>query len=850
MIERYNMKHIVMGILAHVDAGKTTLSESVLFASNTIRKSGRVDHGDAFLDYDSQERNRGITIFSKQAEFSWNTTTFTLVDTPGHSDFSSEMERTLSILDYAILVISALDGIQLHTKTIWKLLAHYQIPTFIFVNKMDVDYVDKDALLHELETELDDHCVDAFNMEMMAMTSDELLEEYSETNTLQDTSIQNAIYTRQLFPCFFGSALKQEGITNLLDALDHYTKPIVYPDIFGARIFKVTHDENNQRLVHMKITGGNLLVKTRIEEDKVDEIRSYQGNRFTRVDCASAGRIYAIKGMDHYYAGDVLGNEKRQSEPVLSSYLHYDVLLPMGYDVMKAWQIFRSLKEEDPQLSISFDASKQLISIQFMGEVQISVLKQLLLDRYDLAVDFKQGRVVFKETIAEAVEGVGHFEPLRHYAEVHLLLEPLPVGSGLVFSNICSQEDLALNWQNLVITHLKEKEHLGVLTRSPITDMRITLLTGKAHQKHTEGGDFRQATYRAIRQGLKHTQSILLEPYYAFRLELPNEFMSRAIYDIENQKGTYEIASQNEEKIVLVGNAPIRKMQHYQNEVQHYTKGKGKLYCVMDAYRPCVDAETIISELAYDSESDLENPTGSIFCTRGAGFYVPWNEVYQHMHIKSTWFKTKQKQQYKEDHYTFSEKEVLSMLFPKNQGTKRKQYASKQQEKQYASLKASLPKCMLVDGYNVIYAWESLASLAKENLDAARHQLIDVLCSYQGYRNMELILVFDAYQVKDQIGTMQKHGNIHVIYTKSAQSADTYIEKATHKMAKDFEITVVSSDALIQLITMGQGAMRKSALELEKEIAYYHDKAEINQAQKQQGGYVKPLSKITEYKES
>lgn len=818
------MKQITIGILAHVDAGKTTLSESLLYISKAIRKSGRVDHGDAFLDYHTQERDRGITIFSKQAQFSWKDTSFTLVDTPGHYDFAFEMERTLQILDYALLVINALDGVQMHTKTIWKLLKHYHIPVFIFVNKMDVDYVDKDALLLELETSLDEYCVDISNIETLALSCDELLEEYSETGTVRKESIQTAIKNRKLFPCFFGSALNQEGIHTLLDALNDYTQMIDYSETFGARIFKVTHNEANQTLTHMKITGGILKVKMRFGEDKIDEIYCYQGSRLIMLQEAKAGMLCVVKGLSHYHVGDGLGIETKTVEPTLSSYMHYEVKLSDGYDIKKAWQCLQTLQEEEPQLSLSFDANKRKIMIQFMGELQISVWKQLLLERYGLMVEFEPCGVVYKESIIQSVEGVGHFEPLRHYAEVHLLLEPLPIGSGIVFSNVCSQSDLSLNYQHLILSYLKEKEHIGVLSGSPITDMRITLLSGKAHEKHTESSDFKEAAYRAVRQGLKSTESILLEPYYAFSLELPSSYVSRAIYDLDQRNATYEVTMQEENMALITGNAPISKMQDYQQEVTHYTKGKGKLHCVMDAYRPCVDAEKVIEAIAYDSERDVDNPTGSIFCTHGAGVHVAWNEVYNHMHIKSTWFKNKQKHTYKEKEYAFSEKEVLSMLFPKNQGTQRKQQAVKKAEKIYASKQAKLPKCMLVDGYNVIYAWDFLSEMAQENMDAARNRLIDILCSYQGSRNIELILVFDAYQVKEPIGKMQKHGNIHVIYTKNAQSADTYIEKATHKLGKEFEITVVSSDALIQLITMGQGAYRKSAKEFEKEVAFYHEK--------------------------
>lgn len=817
-----DMKKIVLGILAHVDAGKTTLSESILFKSGAIRKKGRVDHQDAFLDYDSQERNRGITIFSKQARFSWKDTCFTLIDTPGHVDFSSEMERSLQVLDICILVISGSEGVQSHSETIFKLLQYYQIPTVVYVNKMDISYLSKEKIMNDLH-QMSSNIIDFQNEnrdELIAMINDELLEKYM-NHQLESSDIQKAVSSCELIPCLFGSALKGEHVDELLDLLDTYTQAPIYPDRFGARVFKISHDEKENRLTHLKITGGCLKVKEKINDEKVDQIRIYSGNKYELCDCAKSGEIIVVQGLEKIQAGEGLGYESIPTTPQLVSYMKYTLKLPKDCDIQKMLKNLKMLMEEDPQLHLTYNDELSEIQIQLMGEVQIEILKTMIAERFGVEVEFDQGNVVYLETIEDKQEGIGHFEPLRHYAEVHLLLESLPRGSGLIFDSKCNEDHLSKNWQRLILTHLQEKQHLGVLTAHPITDMKITLMAGKAHQKHTEGGDFREATYRAVRQGLKKAQSILLEPYYQFKLVVPTHLLSKAIYDIESRFGTFTIEDELNQMSIITGKAPVSTMRNYQMEVLNYTSGKGKLMCQLFGYEKCHNSEEIIEKFHYDSEHDGNNPCGSVFCRNGAGFYVPWNEVENYMHLKSI-LKSESDNYQRVQKSTVDEDELLR-IFERTYGPTKTRLAQPRIEKKEEKVivKTSIKKqCLLVDGYNIIHDWNELKKLAKDNLDVARDRLIDILSNYQGYKNCCLILVFDAYKVPSNTGKMFYNGSIYIVYTKTAQTADSYIESATHELVKEYQVSVATSDALEQLIVSGQGARRISAREFEKEVAY------------------------------
>lgn len=816
------MKKIVLGILAHVDAGKTTLSESILFKSGAIRKKGRVDHQDAFLDYDSQERNRGITIFSKQARFSWKDTCFTLIDTPGHVDFSSEMERSLQVLDICILVISGSEGVQSHSETIFKLLQYYQIPTVVYVNKMDISYLSKEKIMNDLH-QMSSNIIDFQNEnrdELIAMINDELLEKYM-NHQLETSDIQKAVSSCELIPCLFGSALKGEYVDELLDLLDTYTQAPIYPDRFGARVFKISHDEKENRLTHLKITGGCLKVKEKINDEKVDQIRIYSGNKYELCDCAKSGEIIVVQGLEKIQAGEGLGYESIPTTPQLVSYMKYTLKLPKDCDIQKMLKNLKMLMEEDPQLHLTYNDELSEIQIQLMGEIQIEILKTMIAERFGVEVEFDQGNVVYLETIEDKQEGIGHFEPLRHYAEVHLLLESLPRGSGLIFDSKCNEDHLSKNWQRLILTHLQEKQHLGVLTAHPITDMKITLMAGKAHQKHTEGGDFREATYRAVRQGLKKAQSILLEPYYQFKLVVPTHLLSKAIYDIESRFGTFTIEDELNQMSIITGKAPVSTMRNYQMEVLNYTSGKGKLMCQLLGYEKCHNSEEIIEKFHYDSENDGNNPCGSVFCRNGAGFYVPWNEVENYMHLKSI-LKSESDNYQRVQKSTVDEDELLR-IFERTYGPTKTRLAQPRIEKKEEKVivKTSIKKqCLLVDGYNIIHDWNELKKLAKDNLDVARDRLIDILSNYQGYKNCCLILVFDAYKVPSNTGKMFYNGSIYIVYTKTAQTADSYIESATHELVKEYQVSVATSDALEQLIVSGQGARRISAREFEKEVAY------------------------------
>lgn len=848
------MKKIVLGILAHVDAGKTTLTESMLYLSKTIRHLGRVDHGDAFLDYNSQERDRGITIFSKQAIFNWNDCQITLIDTPGHVDFSTEMERTLQVLDYAILVISGIDGIQNHSETIWKLLKHYHVPTFIFINKMDSIYANKDKLLNDLKDQFDVNCFDFENLdenfyETIALNNEKLLDYYLEHQTLTKEMIIDEIYQQNLFPCFFGSALKIEGIDIFLNEFTNYVKEKQYPKQFQARVFKITHDKQGNKLTHLKITGGSLKVKEQVGNEKVDQIRIYSGDKYQLVNEVYAGDICAIKGFKNFEISQGLGNESTVNTPILSPYMDYRIILPENCNQHEALEKLLLLSKEDPQLHINYNNQSKEIHVELMGEIQVEILKNIISERFNLDVEFDHGNIIYKETILEPVEGVGHFEPLRHYAEVHLLLEPGKPGSGLEFAVDCKENVLATSYQRLVLSHLKEKEHIGVLTGSLITDMKITLISGRAHLKHTEGGDFREATYRALRQGLKATKSILLEPYFKFSLEIPVEYLSRAIYDIETMNGTFKLSKEQDEMAYLTGKAPVSKMQNYQSEVISYTKGKGRITLQIDGYYPCTNQEEIISKINYDSESDLENPTGSVFCSHGAGFNVKWDEVENYMHIPYQFKPKNENKEKKIEKTTYSnEDEELENIFIRTYGPIKQHQTTTPAKKIISNTTYKyMPECLLVDGYNIIHSWPELKELAKDNLDAARTRLIDIMCNYQGYKKCILILVFDAYKVKNNLGSSYKYHNIYIVYTKEAQTADMYIERTTHELASKYNITVATSDALEQLIVLGQGGKRISSRELRLEVERL-DKEKLEEYRRKQAkGYNYLLEDIKNY---
>ena len=937
-------KKISLGVLAHVDVGKTTLSEGLLFKCGRIRKAGRVDHKDAYLDTYELERERGITIFSKQAVFSMGDLEVTLLDTPGHVDFSAEMERTLQVLDYAILVINGADGVQGHTQTLWRLLNQYQIPTFLFVNKMDQEGTDRDTLLGELKKKLSGNCVD-FNgeldctgaekaairsetvdnsgmqtrqlqtnsgqnpaqesgsgesvngtddfLENIAMCDEELLESFLETGEIPKKEVAKLILERKLFPCFFGSALKMEGVDAFIYGMESYMAVPSYPSEFGARIFKIARDDQGNRLTYMKITGGSLKVKETltnaerkgIPEDEVwaekaDQIRIYSGAKFDMIKEAEAGTVCAVTGLTRTYPGEGLGIEKESAMPVLEPVLNYQIILPEGCDAHKMLKSLKELEEEEPQLHIMWDEQLGEIHAMLMGEVQIEILKHLIWERFHVAVEFGTGNIVYKETIAAPVEGVGHFEPLRHYAEVHLLLEPGERGSGLQFFTAVNEDQLDRNWQRLILTHLEEKEHLGVLTGSPITDMQITLLTGRAHLKHTEGGDFRQATYRAVRQGLKKAQTVLLEPYYSFRLELPAENVGRAMTDIQRMQGSFQGPETEGEMAVITGSAPVEKMRDYQSQVVSYTRGKGHLTCTLKGYEPCQDPEKIAEEIGYDSERDLENPTGSVFCAHGAGFVVPWYEVEEYMHLEgtelpewddayddlqegtgsrapqnhsvqngdsnSTVYRTgnKSRGKYTSMYGSYEEEKELKAIFEKTFGpVKSKKYNDNGRNFGNVESGSSFSKgtatpaktsqgawknnnpvihrdeYLLVDGCNIIFAWEDLRDLAQTDFHAAQTKLMDILSDYQGIKGCILILVFDAYRVEGHPEETFQYHNIHVVYTKEAETADQYIERTVHEIGWKHNVAVATSDGLEQIIIMGQGAARISARGFQDEIA-------------------------------
>jgi ribosomal protection tetracycline resistance protein len=839
------MKKLVIGILAHVDAGKTTLSESILYLSGKIGKLGRVDNKDAYFDTYELERARGITIFSKQAIIEIGGIQITLLDTPGHVDFSAEMERTLQVLDYAVLVISGADGVQGHTKTLWRLLDMYQIPVFLFINKMDQYGTDKDKLMEELKKQLDDGCIEfgqvatAGFYEQMAMCDEIIMEAYLKTGHIETEQIKKAVRERKVFPCFFGSALKLEGIEQFMQGIAKQAMIPCYPDEFGAKIFKITRDEQGNRLTHVKLTGGKLKVKdvltNSIWEEKVNQIRIYSGQKFEAVNEVEAGSVCAVTGLSQTRPGEGLGIEAASVAPVLEPVLFYRIILPEGCDPRAMFPKLRQIEEEEPELNIVWDEQLQEIQVRIMGEVQIEILQSMIQSRFGVPVSFDAGRIVYKETIANVVEGVGHFEPLRHYAEVHLLLEPGDPGSGLQFGIECSEDMLGKNWQRLILTHLQEKAHKGVLTGSALTDMKITLVSGRAHNKHTEGGDFREATYRAVRQGLKEAESILLEPYYAFQLELPEKMIGRAMTDIEKMHGISKMSQTKVETAVLVGSAPVITMRNYQKEVTAYTKGLGRLFCSLKGYEPCHNAEEVIESIGYDSERDMKNPTGSVFCTHGAGFLVAWDEVKDYMNVESYLQKKDDLSGEIAKEQATSEKErwisleeidqIINKTYYVNQGKKSAWKRRKTARESYyeraayvSEQKEIKEEYLLVDGYNIIYTWPELKELTDENMDSARMKLLDYLSNYQWIRQCQIIVVFDAYRVQGHREEIIDYHNIHMVYTKEAQTADQYIEKFAHDNQKKYNIAVATSDGLQQIIVRGAGCSLLSARELKAEI--------------------------------
>ena len=839
-------KQIVLGILAHVDSGKTTLSEAMLYRAGVTRRLGRVDHKDAFLDTDALEKARGITIFSKQALLTAGDTDITLLDTPGHVDFSTETERTLQVLDYAVLVVSGTDGVQSHTETLWRLLRRYHVPTFVFVNKMDLPGMERQELLAQLNRRLGEGFVDfgatqADRDEALALCDENLMDRMLDAGQLQDADLIPAIARRHVFPCWFGAALKLEGVDALLDGLDRYTRPAPALEAFGAKVFKVSQDEQGARLTWLRVTGGELKVKAQLTgeadgepwAEKANQLRLYSGAKYTLTEAIGPGQVCAVTGLTKARPGEGLGAERDSDLPVLEPVLSYQVLLPEGADVHAALGKLHRLEEEEPQLHVVWNETLGEIHVQLMGEIQLEVLRSLLAERFGLAVEFGPGGILYKETITEPMEGVGHYEPLRHYAEVHLKLEPLPRGSGMQFAVDCREEVLDKNWQRLVLTHLEEKQHLGVLTGSPLTDVKITLIAGRAHLKHTEGGDFRQATYRAVRQGLMLAKSQLLEPWYAFRLEVPAENIGRAMSDIQRMEGTFDPPESGEETAVLTGFAPVSTMRSYPMEVVSYTRGRGHLSLTLDGYRPCHNAQEVIAAIGYEPEHDLDNPADSVFCAHGAGFVVPWDQVRSHMHVDSGWGKSTRPEQeaavpqrramaYRA---TLEEDAELLKIFERTYGPiKRDPLAAfrpvqKRERPDFAAEQWEIaPEYLLVDGYNIIFAWDELNALSKESLDAARHKLMDILCNYQGFQKCVLILVFDAYRVPGSPGSIEQYHNIHVVYTKEAETADMFIERVTHEIGRNRRVRVATSDGMEQIIILGHGALRVSARMFHEEV--------------------------------
>ena len=842
------MDKLTLGILAHVDAGKTTLSEALLYRGGALRKLGRVDHADAFLDTDALERERGITIFSKQAVLTLEDLELTLLDTPGHADFSAEAERVLGVLDCAILVVSGPDGPQGHTLTLWKLLERHNVPVFLFLNKMDQPGVDRHALLDKLHASLSPAILDlaghggAEFWEEAALGDEEALEEYMAQSALSNATLRRLIGERKLFPCLFGSALKLEGVDEVLAALARFAPRPLYGEEFSARVFKVSRDPSGTRLTHLKVTGGTLKVKTVLETgEKVDQIRIYSGAKFTAVDTAGPGTVCAVVGLAQTAPGQALGAEGPWAPPVLEPALAYQLILPPGTEAHTVMPKLRQLAEEDPQLHLEWNEALGEVHVRLMGQVQAEILQRVIADRFGLAVEFGPGSIVYRETIRNRVEGVGHFEPLRHYAEVHLLLEPLPPGSGMEYATACSTDVLALNWQRLIFTHLAERAHRGVLTGSAITDIRITILTGRSHLKHTEGGDFRQATYRAVRQGLRKADSVLLEPWYDFRLEVPTASLGRALSDLQRMGGECDDPVSVGEESVLTGAAPVSQLRDYASQVTAYTRGMGRLTCTSGGYRPCADQDTVVAQVGYDPDRDVEDPCGSVFCAHGAGFNVPWNQVEEYMHLEGLDLTEPEEEDIPDLPAQAAPKKTaggslaadreLQAIFEKTYGPIKPRAFQPPPKPARHDLRDSPnpkrplvqprtgPEYLLVDGYNIIFAWEELTRLARQDLDVARKSLMDLLSNYQGFRKNRVILVFDAYKVPQGTGSVSRYHNIHVVYTKQAETADAYIEKASYQLSKEGgRVRVATSDAAEQFIILGHGALRVSAQDLRSEV--------------------------------
>lgn len=836
------MKKITLGITAHVDSGKTTLAEAMLYKTGSIRKAGRVDNGSSSLDTDSIERDRGITIFSHRAEFETGDTAVTLLDTPGHVDFSAETERTMCVIDYAVLVISGTDGVQSHTSTLWKLLRKYEVPVFIFVNKMDLIGADRSSVLGDLRKRLSENCTDFSGnddelLENAASCCEELMDKYL-TGGMTDGDIAAAVADRRVFPCFFGSALKMEGIDEFLQIIDRFTLEPERQSEFGAKVFKITYDPKGSRLTHLKIMGGTLKMRGELEytdadgnsvSAKVSSIRFYSGEKFRTAEEAKAGEVCAVTGLSGTYAGQGIGCIKNSDRAVLEPVMTYRLDLPPEVNAYEALKNMRQLEDEDPQLHILWNEQLREINVQLMGAVQLEVLTRIIQEKFGYTAEFADGAISYKETISSAAEGVGHYEPLRHYAEVHLLLEPLSEGSGLVFDSSCHEDDLDRNWQRLILTHLAEKTHIGVLTGSPITDMKITLVSGKAHLKHTEGGDFRQATYRAVRQGLRSTECILLEPYYSYELELPTECVGRAIADLQHMSAEFDPPEAIGDMSLIRGTGPVSELNGYQGVVIGYTRGKGRLTCTVIGYRPCHNADEVIASIGYDCESDLENSADSIFCSHGAGYVVKWNEVPEHMHLPSILDERAEDEGVQQVRAAkFMEKAVsdeeLMEIFERTYGkidrdrrnAFKKTKAVSLDDKKIRLPKYTGPDYLLVDGYNIIFAWDDLKKIADENLDAARGELINRMCNYQGFAGCELILVFDAYKVKGKHRDVERYCNINIVYTRESETADSYIERVSHELSKDHRVRVATSDGVEQMIILGNGAMRISAAEFRK----------------------------------
>lgn len=870
------MKRFVIGILAHVDAGKTTMSEAILYETGKLKKMGRVDNRDAFLDTFALERARGITIFSKQAVFPLGDASVTLLDTPGHVDFSAEMERTLQVLDYAVLIVSGADGVQGHTETLWRLLKRYRIPVFLFVNKMDQKGTDQEAVLASLKERLDHGIVDFSGVsgnhdiletsdetaEEIATCDEALLEAYLASGSLKTEDVRNAIQDQKLFPCFFGSALKLTGIREFLASLGEFVSCPDYKESFGAKVFKISRDETGVRMTHLKITGGALKIRDSLSpdsEEKINQIRLYSGSKFEMLKEAEPGMVVAVTGISDTKPGQVFGMASDSVLPLLEPVLTYRILLPFGTDSHTMLKNMRMLEEEDPQLHIVWNEALGEIQAQVMGDVQMEILKSQVQERFGVEIGFGEGNIVYKETIAKTVEGVGHFEPLRHYAEVHLLMEPGEPGSGLVFDADCNEDMLDRNWQRLILTHLEEKRFRGILTDSEITDMKITLIAGRAHQKHTEGGDFRQATYRAVRQGLCEAGCVLLEPYYAFRLEVPSENLGRAMADLDRMQGDFSAPEQDGAMALLTGTAPVSTMRNYQRDVISYTKGRGRLTLSLSGYEPCHNAEEVISASGYDFDSDLQDPAGSVFCSHGAGFVVPWSEVKQYMHVESPLAKQLAKEQQERElkeanerlkameadvaagsssdsrgnggsSLSFYDDKELQAIFTRTYGEPKRKLSSDYDSRTVIRAKNVTPvkpmkekeapedEYLLVDGYNIIFAWEELSDLAAVSIDAARYKLMDILSNYQGFRKICVIVVFDAYKVPGGVEKVQKYHNINVVYTKEAETADQYIEKVAIRIGRRYRTTVATSDGVIQLIIRSQGCILWSARDFREEI--------------------------------